>query len=77
MLLWSNLGVKPASLLRETGNSDPRIPPTQKKKIHSQCCFCDCKTEIINLINKALPRTARNSRQNMLLLVGNVFAGVF
>ena len=37
MLLWSNLGVEPAWLLRETGNSaleaDPRIPPNNKKKM--------------------------------------------
>ena len=36
MLLWSNLGVKPTWLLRETGNSaleaDPRIPPNKQKK---------------------------------------------
>ena len=37
MLLWSNLGVKPAWLLGEMGNSaleaDTRIPPNKNKKL--------------------------------------------
>ena len=37
MLLQSNLGARPAGLLRETGNlafeADPRIPPNPKKML--------------------------------------------
>ena len=44
VLLYSNLGVKPTRLLRETGNSaleaDPRIPPNQKKHIFLNLCVC-------------------------------------